>query len=514
MKKTYKTRFYSNYENVITLKNNKLPILFFRGENECLHGKFNIYSKEIKELIQELEKIKDYYQYFISEELELSDIALAVLFGACGSFITNSEKLKEFFRLFHDESSEANVFQRNLQKFLSHKDNPIDYDKNKKFINRNGGTPKFGFHRLFYGHDILSFKGDNPFQLYAEKFGFLNGTAEAVKHLFADSCSKQGLPPIGSSLFDMKSGDDFTNLLYELAKKVGKNSSEKTQLAFQNLFAYHFQDSLGSCSSEVLSNIYLKARDFETDKAKNIFMIIVNISEFIVNAITGLIKTAGMTLKINWCNVIRLFYQIGKFVGIKIKEHKIKKIEDNYNKQVIILEECKKRIYIIYKINYVIDFVILLLLLFFIIYFVNIKINKNQIKNIVTNNIDDISLESEVSTSYIITEKKSLKFRADRRDFEDYDDAIIWCNEMAKEIQNRLSISPDEKFLITGYVAEFNNEIDGEKLSLERAMNVRKELIKLGIPEDSLQVKSGGATNRWGTERRNNRVVTIESIVE
>lgn len=513
MVKTYKPRFYSNYEEIITLKKNKLPILFFRGKNKQLQKNFNEYSQEIQELIQELEKIKDYDQYFISEELEFTDIALAVLFGSCGSFITNTEKLKEFLRLFHDESSEANGFQKQIQKFLSHKDNPIDYDKNGQFINRKGENAKFGFHRLFYGHDILSFKGDNPFQLYAQKFGFLEGIEKAVKHLFADTCSKQGLPLPGSSLFDIKSGDDFTNLMYEFAKKVGKGSSSKTQTAFQNLFSYHFQDSLGSSSSELLSNIYLKARGFETDKAKEIFKIIASISEFIVNAIIGLVKTAGMVLKINWRNVIGLFYHLGKFFGIKLKEHKITKIEDKYNEQVIFLEDCKKRIYTIYKINYVIDFV-LLLLLFFIIYFANKINNKTQVQSIITNDIENIPLESEVSISHIITEKKSLEFRADRRDFENYDDAIIWCNDMAKEIQDRLLISPDEKFLITGYVAEFNNEIDGEKLSLERAINVKNELIKCGIHEDSLQVTSGGATNRWGTERRKNRVVTIESIVE
>ena len=30
MKKTYRQRFYSNYEEIITLKKNKLPIIFLR----------------------------------------------------------------------------------------------------------------------------------------------------------------------------------------------------------------------------------------------------------------------------------------------------------------------------------------------------------------------------------------------------------------------------------------------------------------------------------------------------
>ena len=517
MKKTYRQRFYSNYEEIITLKKNKLPIIFLRKKNSQLQNDFNGYSEEILELLKELEKIKDYDQYFISEELEFSDIALAVLFGACGSFITNSEKLKEFLRLFHDESSEANNFQKRIQKFLQHPNNPIDYDENGKFINRKGGTAKFGFHRLFYGHDILSFKGDNPFQLYAKKFGFLKGIEKAVKHLFADTCSKQGLPLPGSSLFDIKNGNDFTNLMYEFSKKVGKGSSPKAQTAFQNLFSYHFQDSLGSRSSELLSDIYLKARGFETDKAKNIFKIITNISEFIINAITGLVKTAGMTPKINWRNVIGLIYQLGRFFGIKLKEHKIKKIEDKYNQQILLLENCKDKIYVIYKINYVIDFVLLLLLLLcsYLLSFIIKKTHKNQVKTIESTNINTISLESKKDPSEItLPETKSFEFRADRRDYVNYEDAMKWCDNMSKEIQQRLLINPSEIFLIQGYAADFDNEIDGNKLSLERAINIRNELIKRGIPADSLQVKSGGTTNRWGTERKENRAVTIESIVK
>ena len=435
------------------------------------------------------------------------------MFGACGSFITNSEKLKEFLRLFHDESSEANKFQKKIQKFLQHPNNPIDYDENGKFINRNGGTAKFGFHRLFYGHDILSFKGDNPFQLYAKKFGFLKGIEKAIKHLFADTCSRQGLPLPGSSLFDIKSGDDFTNLMYEFSKKVGKGSSSKAQSAFQHLFTYHFQDSLGSRSSEILSDIYLKVRGFETGKAKSIFKIITNISEFIINAITGLVKTAGMTPKINWRNVIGLIYQLSKFLGIKIKEHKIKKIEDKYNQQVILLEECKNNIYVIYKINYVIDFIILLLLIgFCMFYFFNKKAKRSRVKNIVSSNFNISSEPEESPMQIILSETKSFEFRADRRDYVNYDDAMKWCDNIAKEIQNRLLINPSEEFLIKGYVADFDNEIDGNQLSLERAIKIKNELIKRGIPANSLQVNSGGTTNRWGTERKENRAVTIESI--
>ena len=134
-------------------------------------------------------------------------------------------------------------------------------------------------------------------------------------------------------------------------------------------------------------------------------------------------------------------------------------------------------------------------------------------KIIETNIINKISLDSEeIPTKIILSETKSFEFRADRRDYVNYDDAMKWCDNMTKEIKKRLLVNPSEKFLIKGYSADFDNEIDGNILSLERAVNIKNELIKRGIPAYSLQVESGGTTNRWGIERKENRAVTIESI--
>ena len=146
--------------------------------------------------------------------------------------------------------------------------------------------------------------------------------------------------------------------------------------------------------------------------------------------------------------------------------------------------------------------------------FINIKTKQNRVKSIVTSNINTSSESEDFSTQIILSETKSFEFRADRRDYVNYDDAMKWCDNIANEIKNRLLINPSEEFLIKGYVADFDNEIDGNTLSLERATNIKNELINRGLPADSLQVKSGGTTNRWGTERKENRAVTIESIVK
>lgn len=124
--------------------------------------------------------------------------------------------------------------------------------------------------------------------------------------------------------------------------------------------------------------------------------------------------------------------------------------------------------------------------------------------------------EKSVKTTekVFLKETKSFEFRADRRDFVNPQEAEIWFDNMAKEINTKLKQNPNLKFKICGYVAEFQNEIDEMVLAKERAENIKKGLVKRGIPSDILIVIPVGKTSRWGTERRLNRAVTIESFEE
>ena len=83
---------------------------------------------------------------------------------------------------------------------------------------------------------------------------------------------------------------------------------------------------------------------------------------------------------------------------------------------------------------------------------------------------------------------------------------------MALKIKKELIKNPNLEFIIKGYVAEFDNEINGDNLALERALKIKSELIIREVPENNLIAISGGTTNRWGNERRLNRAVTIESV--
>lgn len=119
---------------------------------------------------------------------------------------------------------------------------------------------------------------------------------------------------------------------------------------------------------------------------------------------------------------------------------------------------------------------------------------------------------TEESKTIVLRETKSFEFKADRRDYVNNSDAAAWCDAMALKINTELKKNPKLKFIIKGYVANYDNEIDGDNLALERALKIKLELINRNVPDGNLIIMSGGATNRWGNERKMNRAVTIESV--
>ncbi|MDY3940008.1 MAG: OmpA family protein [Spirochaetia bacterium] len=127
-------------------------------------------------------------------------------------------------------------------------------------------------------------------------------------------------------------------------------------------------------------------------------------------------------------------------------------------------------------------------------------------------NNEDIIIQEPLMQEIILDEQKSAEFKADRRDFVNYEAAMDWLDKIADLIKEKRQKNPNLLFTINGYVAVFDNEIDEKILANERAENVKNELIKRGIPKEILITNAVGKTTRWGDERRNNRAVTVESI--
>lgn len=394
MKKYKKNDFTTTFENDIELKKSYLPVLYKRGEYKDLFQLHTYYSQNLQDCITKLQSIKNYEEYFNCEELTLQDYIVAILIGFCGSMITTNEHLQEFLKLFHDRpepGEEVSEFQIKMRKKLEHEGSYMDHGlgNTSGFVNREGGKPMFGMHRLMYGHDILSWKGDNPFVLAVKQYGFLGGIKNAIIHLFADTCSTQGVTIPLSSVFDFKDGETLSNRLYNFSSFVAKGDRGKKCLeAFKNLFTIHQTDILGSGATILLQETYLKICGFETKKAKNIFRVIVNICNFIITGIIGFIKTR--IPRINWVSLYNMIIPCFSLVGGKLKEAKIKKIESKYTVNSQQITKNKERIYKIYRINYLLYSCTFLCLIVFLFYHLSSNQNVNNIssnKTQVTNNI-------------------------------------------------------------------------------------------------------------------------------
>ena len=352
-----KTNFTTTFDDDIRLKKSYLPVLYKRSEYKELKYWHNYYQLNLECCISQLQKIENYEQYFYCEDLTVQDYIFAILIGFCGSLITTDEDLKNFLKLFHNRpktaiGESANELQKTVKKKLEHKGDFIDHgfgNIGRGFINREGGVEGAQFHRLMYGHDILSFKGDNPFVLAIKQYGFLDGIKKALIHLVADTCSAEGLPIPFSSFFDFTDGEELSNKL--IACSTAINKSKKLEV-FENLFTIHQTEILAQGATITLQELYLKACGFETIKAKDIFRIIVNICNFIITGVIESIKSVSRIPKINWVSLYNMIIPCGSLIGVKFKEVKIKKIENKYTKNSIQIQNNKTRIYKIYKINY------------------------------------------------------------------------------------------------------------------------------------------------------------------
>ncbi len=430
MKKENKQKFYANYENDIKLKKPLVPIIYKRWEYKYYKNANFALSWELDELLKELEKIKDFDSYFENEKLEFQDVLVAMIIGTVGSLISTNDDLQEFLRLFHDRpepgNSESSI-QKKIRKRLSHPLQEMDQHE-RQYLKRSGedGVP-FGFHRLFRGHDILSWQGDNPFQLLIGQFGFAEGIKKAILHLLADTCSTQGLPVPLHSIFDVQNGNELDNMLHKWSLAISKETKQKAVSVFNNMFTIHASDMLGGGTTIALQNAYLSICNFETKKAKDIFKIIVQVCNFIITGIIGFIQTH--VPKINHIALYNLVLPTASLIGISIKNGKIKRIEKKYNLKRDMISDNRKQIYRIYRINYLI-YSIIFIFGFSCYILVNVlshKILPRESSNIITSEITSVKRKFYDENSVIpnedgmyfetVLQKKGFAFLPEQKDF-------------------------------------------------------------------------------------------------
>lgn len=102
------------------------------------------------------------------------DYCYALAIGLAGAVISTNEALAQYLDEIHKAASgaggEFDVFQAFLGSLLHHEGDYIDMIE-RPFKNRNGGNAYCIFHRLLWGHDILSIDNDNPFALMYKQQG-------------------------------------------------------------------------------------------------------------------------------------------------------------------------------------------------------------------------------------------------------------------------------------------------------------------------------------------------------
>ncbi len=260
---------------------------------DALNELQNLTHNELNEYDLDVETLSD----ITDSSLDGLDYCFAVVWGIMGSVFLTNENVGEYLKNIHDAASDASGKYTPLQKFLGkllhHKKDAMD-----TFTKRTSDeNPGVAFHRLFWGHDAISFNGDNPFVIMYKQKG-LWGIIQAVRHLIADTFSRQGLPLPGTSFFDFSKIEDgretLSNHIKEVSQFLSEDSTVSARDIYSHLFTLRAQDLIGTTGVIALSAIYLRARKI-TDKVRVAQFKLLSYSiSFFYEAFYGSIKQGGV----------------------------------------------------------------------------------------------------------------------------------------------------------------------------------------------------------------------------
>lgn len=232
----------------------------------------------------------------VKSALDGYDYLFSIIFGILGTVITSSRAISAFCGQIHTDSSRNNP-KTLLGKILHHNGDAID-KVNGKFVNRSGAAADLMFHRVLYGHDILSFGPDNPFYVLTKQHGLLRGTLQVFRHLIADTFSVQGLPIPGHSWLDYTENGKTTNVLKKISESVSINGRQGANEAFFRMFTIKAQDIGAGGLVWATSKAYIHCRPIEDETRQRQFKILSYGTCFLANVAYGLV-TVGVP-NINW----------------------------------------------------------------------------------------------------------------------------------------------------------------------------------------------------------------------
>lgn len=228
------------------------------------------------------------------------DYCYAIAIGLAGVFISTNDAFGKYLEGIHEAASgnsgDYGNFQAFLGKMLHHEGDNIDAIE-LPFKNRNGDNAYCLFHRLLWGHDIFSKKGDNPFSLMFKQKGMC-GILQAVRHLLADTCSKQGLPLPGSSYLDYVDENNKTsNYLIEVAQALSDESSGNKTSAreiYSHIMTIRAQDVTAGVVVKLVTELYFTVKKIKDNIRKAEIQLIAYTVNFLGEAVVGCIRQKGV----------------------------------------------------------------------------------------------------------------------------------------------------------------------------------------------------------------------------
>ena len=259
-----------------------------------------------------------------SSTMDAWDYCFSLAIGYLALSITTDEDLSLYLEDIHKAASGASGDYDKVQDFwgklLYHKGDHIDILE-KNFKNRKGKNAYGAFHRLLWGHDILSNHGDNPFMLMIKQKG-LSGILQAFQHLIADTASRQGLPLPGSSYLDFeKENGCVSNYLIKISEDLSEQSvgnKRSAQSIYSHMFAIRTQDIAGNATIECLTAGYFKLRGIKNAVRTSQVKLIAYSIAFWGHMTIGMIRQNGVP----YINIPELKEIISNLVRLDVESSK------------------------------------------------------------------------------------------------------------------------------------------------------------------------------------------------
>ena len=310
----------------------------------------------------------------VDSGLSVADYSFAMVLGLIGAYITSSKGAEKLLDNIHQIASEGvksndSVFEKIIKFLMGHQGDYIDSvpvddagKKVRKFVTRKAreagnlyimNDKRTGPHRIFWGHDILSLNKDNPFYIMQKQMPGLKGVLQTIKHLTADTFSKQGLPIPTVSWFDYSYKDangvkKVGNKLLDYCNKFYQQSSVKDKISvnganndvFNHLFSIRMQDAGVQIIGAFLCDRYLSYRKIKDEVIQHQFKLIFAALLFYMNSLLGSVKY-GIPY-INWPAGIYMVKELAFMLyGSNKETKKLQNITDDLIKET---DELERRI--------------------------------------------------------------------------------------------------------------------------------------------------------------------------